>query len=228
MNNMYLLAWQKRINTMRPRQIACHFADIFKYISSNEYVWMSLKISLKFVPKVRINSIPAQVQIMAWCWPGDNPLSEPMMVSLHISVTRAQWVIQNAWWRDQLETFSALLAICARNSLVTGEFPHTQRPVSRTFDVSFDLRLIKRLSKRWWDWWFETPSRPLWRHVDGLMAREILWIPKRSHTQDSVLLGKCLRLIERNHYEVIVVTIVLMMATAIATVMASMSSWSTL
>ena len=48
------------------------------------------------------------------------------------------------------------------NSLVTGEFP-AQRPVTRSFDVLFDLRLNKRLSKQWWCWWFETPSRPLWR-----------------------------------------------------------------
>ena len=54
-----------------------------------------------------------------------------------------------------METFSALLAICAENSPVTGEFP-TQRPVTRSFDVFFDLRLNKRLSKQSWGWWFET------------------------------------------------------------------------
>ena len=50
-----------------------------------------------------------------------------------------------AWWRHQMETFSALLALCAGNSPVTGEFP-TQRPVTRSFDVFVDLRLNKRLS----------------------------------------------------------------------------------
>ena len=65
------------------------------------------------------------------------------------------------WWRHQMETFSALLAICAGNSPVTGEFP-TQRPVTRSFDVVFYLRLNKRLSKQSWGWWFETPSHPLW------------------------------------------------------------------
>ena len=49
------------------------------------------------------------------------------------------------------------------NSPVPGEFP-TQRPVTRSFDVFFDLCLNKRLSKQSWGWWFETPSRPLWRH----------------------------------------------------------------
>ena len=59
----------------------------------------------------------------------------------------------------------ALLALCAGNSPVTGEFP-SQRPVTRNFDVFFDLRLNKRLSKQSWGWWFETPSRSLWRHCD--------------------------------------------------------------
>ena len=56
-----------------------------------------------------------------------------------------------------METFSALLAICVGNSPVPSEFP-TQMPVTRSFDVFFDLRLNKRLSKQWWGWWFETLS----------------------------------------------------------------------
>ena len=42
-----------------------------------------------------------------------------------------------------------------------------QRPVTRSFDVFFDLRLNKRLSKQSWRCWFETLSRPLWRHCNG-------------------------------------------------------------
>ena len=82
-------------NTLRPRQNGRHFADdIFKCIFLNENVWISIKISLKFVPKGPINDIPALVQIMAWRRQGDKPLSEPMMVNLltHICVTRPQWV----------------------------------------------------------------------------------------------------------------------------------------
>ena len=62
-----------------------------------------------------------------------------------------------------METFSALLALCAGSSPVTGEFP-TQRPVTRRFGVYFDVCLNKRLSKQWGGWWLETLSRPLWRH----------------------------------------------------------------
>ena len=70
------------------------------------------------------------------------------------------------WWHHQMETFSTLLAICAGNSPVSGEFP-AQRPVTRTFDVFFDLRLNRRLNKQWWGWWFETPLCSLWRHRNG-------------------------------------------------------------
>ena len=71
-------------------------------------------------------------------------------------------------------TFSALLAICARNSPVTGEFP-AQRPVTRSFDVFFDLRLNKRLSKQAWGWWFETLSCPLWSHCNDYSTRVHLY-----------------------------------------------------
>ena len=75
------------------RQNCRHFADaIFKFIFLNENVW--ILISLKFVRKGRINSVPALVQIMAWHRPGDKSFSEPMVASLlrHTCVTRAQWV----------------------------------------------------------------------------------------------------------------------------------------
>ena len=72
-----------------------------------------------------------------------------------------------AWWRHQMETFSALLAFCVGNSPVTGEFP-SQRPVTRSFDVVFDLYLNKRLSKQSRRRWFEIPSRSLWRHCNGV------------------------------------------------------------
>ena len=65
----------------------------------------------------------------------------------------------------KMEAFSALLAICAGNSLVTGEFP-SQRPVTRSFDVFSDLGLNKRLSKQLGRRWFETPSCSLLRHCN--------------------------------------------------------------
>ena len=85
----------KRLNPLRPRKNGRHFADdTLNRIFLNEIVRISIKISMKFVPKGPINNIPSLVQIMAWRRPGDKPLSEPMMVRLptHICVTRPQRV----------------------------------------------------------------------------------------------------------------------------------------
>ena len=80
-------------NTLRPRQNGHSFVDdTFKRIFLNENVIISIKISLKFVPKGPINNNPALVQVMTWRRLGDKALSEPMMVSLltHIRLARPQ------------------------------------------------------------------------------------------------------------------------------------------
>ena len=75
------------------------------------------------------------------------------------------------WWRHQMETFSALLAICAGNSP-----GNSQRPVTRSFDVFFGLLLNKRLSEQSWGWWFETLWHPLWRLRNATTSiRVSLW-----------------------------------------------------
>ena len=70
-------------------------ATFLIWILLNESVWISIEISMKFVPKGPINNILALVQIMAWRRTDDNStLSEPMMVRLprYICITRPQWV----------------------------------------------------------------------------------------------------------------------------------------
>ena len=89
------ISWAVLFNTLRPRQNGRHIADdIFKRIFLNENIWIPIKISLKFVPKGPIDTIPALVPIMAWRRLRDKPLSEPMIGRLptHICVTRPQWV----------------------------------------------------------------------------------------------------------------------------------------
>ena len=68
-----------------------------------------------------------------------------------------------SWWRHQMETFSTILAFCAGNSPVTGAFPVTSDAELWCF-----LRYAPQytVEKQWWGWWFETPSRPLWRHCN--------------------------------------------------------------
>ena len=108
------------------------------------------------------------------------------------------WMTDFTWWRHQMETFSALLALCARNSPVNGESP-TQRPVTRSFDAFFDLRLNKRLSKQSWGWWSDTPSCSLWHqcnvewgHANGYFkadgmgaARAVSWYCAFSTNKDT-------------------------------------------
>ena len=76
-----------------------------------------------------------------------------------------------SWWRPQMEAFPALLAFCAGNSPVSGEFPG-QRPVTRSFDIFFDLCPKKRLSKQWRRWWFETQFCSLRRHCNGMITKK--------------------------------------------------------
>ena len=104
--------YQKMINTLRPRQNGRHFPDdIFKCIFLLENILIWIKISLKFVSKVRIDNIPAFVQIIAWHRPGDKPLSEPMVVSLlkHICVNRPRWV--NSWMSRKCKRCSVTLVL---------------------------------------------------------------------------------------------------------------------
>ena len=83
-----------------------------------------------------------------------------------------------------MEAFSALLAICAGNSPVTGEFP-AQRPVTRSFDVFFDLRLNKRLS----DNGEAGDLRRHRAHYDVTAMPEIMI--HKEHKQDHIRVWKC-------------------------------------
>ena len=98
-----------------------------------------------------------------------------------------------------MEAFSALLALCARNSPVTGESP-AQRSVARSFEVFFDLRLNEHLIKQSWDWWFETPSRPLWSHNNKLIGPNqtfghalLTLISNFTPSDLNILRGTCIR-----------------------------------
>ena len=91
--------------------------------------------------------------------------------------------IEVMWWRHQMETFSALLALCAGDSPGSPVNLTSQRPVTLSFDVFFD----KLLSKQSWGWWSETPSRSLWRHCSAMDSPHIRSITQKafpSHAMD--------------------------------------------
>ena len=79
----------------------------------------------------------------------------------------------SAWRRHQMETFSALLAICVGNSPVPVNSPH--RGQWRRALIFFDLRLNKPLSEQSWGWWFETPSRQLLRQCNGVQIPQAMY-----------------------------------------------------
>ena len=105
------------------------------------------------------------IKLRLWMW-GDRYNPEVEMSSCHCRA-----VVENVYafywkytrWRHQRVTFLTLLAFCAGNSRITGEYP-AQRPVTRSFDVFFDLHPNKWLNKQWRRWCFETPFRSL-RHL---------------------------------------------------------------
>ena len=83
-----------------------------------------------------------------------------------------------SWWRHQMETFSALLAICEdiHRSPVNSPDKGHWRGASMFF---FYLPLDIRLSKQSWGWWFETLSRSLWRHrnvLEGHLWNHAVWL----------------------------------------------------
>ena len=101
---------KKAVNTLRPKQNGSLFADdTFKRIFLNENIRISIKISLKCVPKGLINNIPALNLIMAWRRLGDKPSSEPMMVRslTHICVTQPQGVKPNHSLTHALSSLAA-------------------------------------------------------------------------------------------------------------------------
>ena len=139
-----------------PVSFECHWY-ILHLSTTGQLIWMTNSIK-------RVNCTWLPKSSMKW-----------------MSASSAVSLLQNCpWWRHQMETFSALLALCEENSPVTGEVP-SQKPVSRSFDVFYDLRLNKRLNKHSRRWWFETPSRPLWRHCDAQI------VPSRKYGSHKVL-----------------------------------------
>ena len=167
--NHYIKCVNQVLNTLRPRQNGRHFADdTFKYMFLNENVIILIKILLKFVPKGPINNIPALVQIMAWCWPGTMPLSEPMMVRLlyiyiyiyimtvmshkHHQGVSIQWPFNSLFKCLRLTTkkwqINTLLVLYEGNPPVTGDSPH-KGPVFLKFHWSLFLRVQLIISQHW-------------------------------------------------------------------------------
>ena len=108
-----------------------------------------------------------------------------------------------AWWRHQMWTFFALLALCAGNSPVTGEFP-AKGLVTLSFDIFFELRRNKRLIQQSKGRWFETPSRSLWRHCNEMSFGGISYIvTAQTIPADTLCNNDVVITSKRRHFDVI-------------------------
>ena len=123
-------------------------------LSEIALIWTPQKLPNEESPSVQAMACFVRQQAITWS-------NVDADLWRHIGSLQCVYPYCLSWWRHQMEAFSASLAICAGNSPVTA-----QRPVTRSFNVFSDLRLNKRLSKQSWGWWFETLSRPLWRHCN--------------------------------------------------------------
>ena len=125
------------------------FANVFFV---NENVKISIKVSLKFIPRDQINNISAFVQIIAWPLVGAKPLCEPMMVNLltHICVTRLQWVhisSKNGGHSDKAMLVFHTWQYCSALSFIY----HSLMPfVSPCGDIDLICYVNLSVLRRWW------------------------------------------------------------------------------
>ena len=160
-----------------PKWVACHILQphytVRLYTTGcGEILWFRRPLNMILIMVLTIAALYCLSPVKCIIKRSSGTLHPQSFCDIHCSDVRWPWRLKSPVTNvtvliivglRKMEKFSALLAICAGNSTVPGEFP-AQRPVTRSFDVFFDLRLNERLSKQPWDWWLETPSRPLWRH----------------------------------------------------------------
>ena len=101
----------------------------------------------------------------------------------HSASSRTVFTMMTSWNGN---IFRVTVPLCAEFTS-HGEFS-SQRPVTRSFDVIFDLRLNKLLSKQSWGWWFETRSGSLLRHCNEYSWSWTLSTPPKTMPVESLLL----------------------------------------
>ena len=184
------------LNTLRLWRNWGHFPDdIFICIFLNENVWILLKISLNFVPHVRINNTPAFVQIMAWHQPGDKPLSGPMMVYLtdaymrhSASMSKYKWDVTPLlmhwgyvsfasshqcggrfyWcWKCMVEMFFYVLRTDVNLSVLYRAVPGDPQCAVCSPSLSPPLCLMLKTTTRWFFVWpLPGPCSALFQYID--------------------------------------------------------------
>ena len=134
----------------------------YPFIVEKQLTWEIFQLAILLIATHTITS--SEIRVDKWSAEMCRKASEiRKLKAIKYPITSKKYV-QLAWWRHQMETFSALLAICAGNSPHKGQWRGALMFFLPYLMLFFYLRLNKRLSKQWWGWWFETLSCPLWRH----------------------------------------------------------------
>ena len=95
-------------NTLSPRQNERHFPDdVYNWIFLSENAWISIKISLKFVPGGPINNIPALVRRQAIIWTNDGLVHWRKNASLDLKelTVTATGIFQLEWDTTSVSNF---------------------------------------------------------------------------------------------------------------------------
>ena len=155
---MYL---NNTVKTLRPRQKWPPFGR--QHFEMHENVWISIKISLKFITKDQINNIPPLVQIMAWRRPGDKPLSEPIMFNLltHICVTRPQWVNN----KDSIKAKVRIFPLCGEPPVIGISNAENVYMSWRHRDIGITASVPITFHRTWQ---YSTPPAGKYSQPDGL------------------------------------------------------------
>ena len=146
----------------------CEGSDMNVLPIFHEHTWMSKTLgTIKHMYALQLKLIQSQTnRFFLFLYTTFNIQNVLICTHFYTSLSYLSVIRNLPWWRNQMETFSALLPLCAGNSPVTGESP-SQRPVTQSFDVFFDLRRNNRLSKQSRRRWFQTPSLSLLRHCNN-------------------------------------------------------------
>ena len=129
---------------------------------SNAFLkWNVLHLNLCQKNWCVIDNKTALVYVMALCPAGENPFPKSVTNVIFVDILGHNDFMMTS---SNGNIFRVTGPLC-REFTVNQIIPH-KRPETPGFDVFFDLLLDKRLNKQSWGWWFETPSRLLWRHCN--------------------------------------------------------------
>ena len=154
--------------------------QIHFYVSQNKFRTVRVNKNLLFAD---FPAMCTSVRSLRWHAGNPPPMSGSWMASPTTPLMKVKWGDLHGhrfiWWRHQMETFSALLALCVGNHWSPENSPHKGQ-WRRALMFSLIYALNKRSSKQSWGRWFEMPPRSLWRHCNVTWTKCTLCVLTKS------------------------------------------------